>query len=283
MKELIQMAEKAPKCPLNEQTRYIAVTDSHVNKRDARDEFACHTGLFFSFMEHIQNLIPKVTGVFYGGDIADLWEARFKDIYKHNVNQRVFSYIRNNVVKILRGNHDRKLDQHLIKIGFTLNDFADAVWIGPNILMMHGDRPFDVFNRGGWLTTVVRWFVKYIWVFLQKLGLDSESPHETSKRPQRIINLKSILKLAVVMLSKRYKKPIVLMVGHFHDAGIETCRGYGALIDLGCWTHKDSVTYADIDDRKIVLMRMYDNGKKEEIGVYHLPNKVDCVDFSVGP
>lgn len=145
------------------------VSDLHLGSGDEADDFRPNAKLCFDVLSDYRQ---RGFRVFVLGDCYELWENdKFKAIVKRYPDLCDFLALKTTRI---RGNHD----QELILPESYLLQRRD----GKKILLVHGHQG-DFFNDEGY--PLGRFFVRYLWRNLQKIGLKDPTTAIKEKNPRK--------------------------------------------------------------------------------------------------
>lgn len=266
-KALDRLLEVAPKIQLKRGHRIVFLSDWHISDGSGADDFKGNYDIANQLLDwYIEH---RFTG-FYIGDMVELWEAKWENIYAAKGNHAIFLKLKALVSgweQLLRGvwvlgNHDRDAPKYVKEV-FPHMLFARALRLthnGETIAEVYHGNQYDIWNQGGWRTEVANWFVKHIWTWLQcKFGCSSE-PQETSpaKNPKK----GSDIAKAAVYRAKRRK--IWVKMGHTHRPTV-ACNNSGAgYANIGSGVKERAITCLELVDGELSSV-CWDVGGRHEV------------------
>lgn len=276
---VLKSADKAPQLSLGKNDFYVWLPDFHLGAWDSADDARKNAVLI---LNAVKWYVEAAAQFIVGGDFWDLIEVRkAKKIYSQIHWWRVIILVLNNLAMYIAGNHDpiRKMKKHLRKFRIPEWKVHEAVWIGPKILAFHGHY-FDFWNKGGVLTTIVVFIIKWFWTALQKLGATHEpkfSPLDDNTRCDDI-------KEQEIQLSK--DEDVVVLTGHRHRPELTLLGGNAVFVDGGSFTKDNGGTVVEISKEKMQLV-FWDRrtGERRVLKTYWLEPQISLCGgtLSVGP
>ena len=233
--------EGALRLPLNDNCKYILISDCHRGVGNSNDNFLKNQTLYIAALQHYFD-----TGFTYIelGDGDELWENRDLTaiIDAHSsVFQMLTRFYNQNRFYMLYGNHDiiKAKNSHVYE-GIILEN--TAVPNGKSLFLTHGHQA-DLLNSTLWPFT--RFLVRYIWKPLERYGvLDPTSAAKNYSRKR---------KTEEYLHDFAEQKDVILIAGHTHRpllAESDLC-----YCNSGSCVHPYSITCLEIEHMQICLVK----------------------------
>lgn len=243
---------------------YVKFSDWHQNSDGNWNDNAKNIDLLRTYV------IPYYVLRKYEGIISewfDLWEAgKWDSIWQYVSNQLLIWKTRPLIKKWLLGNHSLGFEGNVpsvldhVCVASAIKIYSsDGRLIG---IIMHGHQA-DFWNKGTWITNIVKGIVHYIWRPINWLGGSSE-PKYTSPRtnPKRADEIERHFVEYGRKCVDITSKPFIVIIGHTHKAALYQEDGC-IYANSGSWTHKDiGGECIELTAKEITLVRWEANGER---------------------
>ena len=192
MKRLSAAYKKAHRLNISNSSRIIFFSDCHRGDKSSADDFAHNENIYlYALRQYFKEGYTYIEL----GDGDELWENKdFEIIYENH--RQVYDLIRQFAAKnrfnMIHGNHDyewtRKDKQEqfsrLLSFQISVHESILLVYNGREIFCVHGHQVDGASSR---LWKVSRFFVRYVWKRLQKIGVnDMTSPAQNNYKRDKI-------------------------------------------------------------------------------------------------
>lgn len=255
--------DHAPVLPLNQNSRYVIISDCHRGSGNTNDNFLKNQNLYFTALSHYY-----ARGFTYIelGDGDELWENRnMRQIIEiHSSTFRLLSLFYNNCrLYMIYGNHDMEKK----KPGYSKNvcnsyycadtlctqplfpelTFYEGIILeesrmGLRLFLTHGHQA-DFLNSTCW--KLARFLVRYLWKPLEHSGvLDPTSAAKNYSRKDSVEQ-----RLDAYARSQK----IHLITGHTHRPRLNSETPY--YMNTGSCVHPCNITCLEIENQMITLVK----------------------------
>jgi predicted phosphodiesterase len=263
---LAELFESAEEIVFNNSSRLILFSDCHRGDNSWADEFADNQNLFFHALDHYYR-----NGFIYIeiGDGEELWEnARFEDIRKahSHIYWLMNRFHKEGRLHLIWGNHDierkdwKRAGQGLLRYYDKRTQDSEGLFenidiheglilrheeTGRKIFLIHGHQA-DPFNDRFWF--ISKWINRYIWKYLQLLGVrDPTSPAHSLRRQVEIEG-------ALRKWAETRKQPLV--AGHTHNSSFPVPQG-PSYFNTGSCVHPRCITGIEIENGELLLIKWW--------------------------
>ncbi len=262
-KRITEAFENAPVLPVNENSRYVLISDCHRGIGNSNDNFAKNQNLYFAALNRYYKQGYTYLEL---GDGDELWENRsYKRII--DIHSDVFDLLEKfrakNRLWMLYGNHDhckkscrycrRHCKRRAVKGQHRQDSFLDDARFfsglilkdeasGKEFYLTHGNQA-EFFNST--LAPVSGFLVRYLWKPMESFGvLDPTSAARSYTRKDKT-------EKRLVEWAKREKT--LLIAGHTHRP--MTGSADSPYFNTGSCVHPWSITCIEIKNRRLTLVK----------------------------
>ena len=272
MKKLDRLFKKAKRIEIDDDSKFIIMSDCHRGSGDNYDNFTKNQNIFNSALRHYNK-----KGFTYVelGDGDDMWEvSNYKEIVDNHLESFKELKMFNDRGKLimLYGNHDMaKKSKNVLNKTFTtfydesakeekdlLKDLQvyEALVLNykdRDIFMLHGHQ-VDFLNRTLWRLS--RFLVRKVWRKLEFIGI---------KDPTSAAKNYAVSKKVEKKLQKwSQDNDTIVIAGHTHRP-IFPENGESLYFNDGSCVHPNGITCLEIEKGKITLARWFLNSNKEDV------------------
>lgn len=261
----------APVLPLNEDSKYVLISDCHRGKGNNNDNFLKNQNLYFAALNHYYEEGFTYLEV---GDGDELWENRkmqeITEIHS-NVFWLLNKFHLENRLYMLYGNHDivkkrrrffsrycpadayaqRPQFLHLLStLEFYSGLILDDQLSGRQVYLTHGHQA-DFLNSAIW--PVARFLVRYVWTIMERFAFkDPTSAAKNNTKKEK--TEKRLTKWAV-------DEGHILIAGHTHRPMLGTINS--PYFNTGSCVHPRCITGIEIEGRCFTLIKWLVDTKED--------------------
>lgn len=248
--------KNAPKLVLDDDSKFILISDCHRGNGTSNDNFLKNQNLYFAAMQHYFSLGYTYIEL---GDGDELWENRSMDSIME-VHSNVFWLLslfrQKNRLYLIHGNHDmEKQKKNLVPStpiysGIILEDAHQK----KNVYLLHGHQA-DLLNSTFWKLS--RFLVRYLWKPLEHYGaLDptSAARNNTTK-----------YKTETRLTHWAKHENTILVAGHTHRPMMGTADSL--YFNTGSCVHPRCITCMELERRCFTLVK-WTISTKRDMGLY---------------
>ncbi len=252
--------EHALRLPLEENSRYVLLSDCHRGCGNANDNFLKNEYLYLAALGYY---FDRGFTYLELGDGDELWENRSVECIRE-MHGRSFAmlekYRRENRIYEVYGNHDlvkkcrRFREKYFPGISFYSGIILEDAEKKKDIYLTHGHQA-DFLNSRLW--RIARFLVRYVWKILEGLGI----PDPTSAAKN---NTKKKASEEILMEWAR-KNGHILICGHTHHPMLGTPQS--PYFNTGSCVHPSGITGIEIQNRCMTLVK-WGVSTKEDLTLY---------------
>lgn len=267
--------EDAVRLPLDENTKYILLSDCHRGAGNRNDNFLKNEFLYTAALEHY---FQRGFSYIELGDGDELWEncsiRTIQQVHGQSFGM-LAKYYQAGRLCLLYGNHDIvKKRQKFVKKYYQkyrcrhtaeefqlcpgMSVFSGAILqdqrTGKEIYLLHGHQA-DFLNSTLW--PLSRFLVRYLWKPLERLGIPD--PTSAAKNNTRKKRSESVL----AKWAGQHNR--LLISGHTHHPMIGTTQS--PYFNTGSCIHPGGITGIEIENRCMTLVK-WSLGTKEDMTLY---------------
>lgn len=275
IRRLDKLFKRSKKINITNKDKIVVMSDCHRGNGSNYDNFLKNRNIFHVALNHYYK---KGFTYIELGDGDEMWEVKdYQDIIEEHLDtfKLLKKYNDKNRLIMIYGNHDNcKKEDKIIKKYFyeyydkgrkkkisLLNNLVVLESLvlkyhGYEIFMLHGHQ-VDLLNNCLWL--IARFLVRYVWRFLEKIGIRDQTRgaknYKASKRSEKKLE----------KWSRQNNK--IIISGHTHRP-IFPKVGQGLYFNDGSCIHPNGITCIEILKGKIALVKWkYDVLDNNLIGV----------------
>lgn len=240
--------EEALHLPLNEESRYIILSDCHRGCGNANDNFLKNEFLYLAAMGYY---LDRDFVYLELGDGDELWENRsmkciremhadtFAMLEKYNQAGKMYAvYGNHDLVKKCRGFRKKNFPDKAFYSGIILEDNEKE----KDLYLTHGHQA-DILNSTFWRLS--RFLVRYVWKWLEELGIPdptSAAKNNTKKKTSEKI-----------LMEWAEENGHILICGHTHHPMLGSKES--PYFNTGSCIHPSGITGIEIQNRCMTLVK----------------------------
>ncbi len=261
-KKLDKIFKKSKIMNIDDSTKLVIMSDCHRGAGDNYDNFIKNKNIFLGALSYYYHHDFTYIEL---GDGDEMWEVKnYKSIIEEYIDvfKKMKKFHDSNRLFMIYGNHDikKKFSNIMSKYfyyyydkvtqqeksllnGLTVEESLVLKYKGYDIFLIHGHQ-VDFFNGTLWRLSML--LVRYIWKFLERLGIKDP----TSAAKNNIVNRRKEKKLEKWSI----KNNKILISGHTHRA-IFPKVGQSLYFNDGSCIHPNGITCLEIENGHITLAK----------------------------
>ncbi len=248
--------KNVPHLVLDDNSKYILVSDCHRGTGNANDNFLKNQHLYFAALRHYFALGYTYIEL---GDGDELWENRSMETIM-DVHSNIFWLLslfrQKNRLYLIYGNHDlEKRNKYLIPdtpvySGLILEDALNK----ENVYLLHGHQA-DLLNSSFW--KLARFLVRYLWKPLEHFGVLDP----TSAAKNNTTKYRTETRLTHWAKTENH----ILIAGHTHRPMMGTIDSL--FFNTGSCVHPRCITCIEVERRCFTLVK-WNVETRRDMGLY---------------
>lgn len=272
MNKLDRLFKKAKQLEIDDDSKFIIMSDCHRGSGDNYDNFTKNQNVFNSALRHYYK-----EGFTYVelGDGDDMWEvADYKEIVDNHLESfnEIKKYNDSGRLIMLYGNHDMvKKNEDVLNATFASyydksskeeKELLKDVQVYEALVLKYKDRDIfllhghqvDFLNSSLWRLS--RLLVRYVWRKLEFIGIKDPTSAAKNYAVSKVVEKK------LQQWSRNNDK--IVIAGHTHRP-IFPENGESLYFNDGSCVHPNGITCLEIEKGKIVLVRWFLNANKNDV------------------
>ena len=278
IKRLDRAFKDAPVLPINQQTKYVFISDCHRGVGDNKDNFLKNENAYIAALQHYYHYGYTYIEV---GDGDELWENKCLDEIM-SMHTDVFSMLscfhKNKRLYMLYGNHDieKRYNDKCFRLDFpdfkvyegiilegSMKPQSSDIYNHNRILVTHGHQS-SLLNSTLW--RVARFLVRYLWAPLE---------YYTFKDPTSAAKNNNVKDRTERRLSNyALKNNVLLIAGHTHRPTMST--DTLPYINCGSCVHPQGITCVELCGSLISLVRWMPSANSIKTGGHRHNSYAKC-------